>query len=289
MVVVFGSINLDLVARVARIPAPGETQAGHAFSMAPGGKGANQALAARSAGAAVAMFGAVGRDAFASVALANLATAGVDLSGVARTDAPTGVALINVADDGENAITVVAGANAHACGAQVPEALLAGGPTLLLQLEVPVPEVTLLAARARHAGARVVLNAAPAVCLPVAVLRSVDVLIVNEHEALVHARAWSLPAEPGAFLASLRERFGIATILTLGARGVIAVADDARIEIPAPEVAVVDTTGAGDAFAGTLSAALDRGTLLAGALEQAVRAGAWACTHPGAQRPCTSA
>jgi ribokinase len=235
------------------------------------------------------MFGAVGRDAFASLALANLQAAGVDLSGVAKTDAPTGVALINVADDGENAITVVAGANARVRGAQVPAALLAGGSTLLMQLEVPAPEVALLAARARLAGARVILNAAPAVRLPAAVLRSVDVLIVNEHEASEHAHAWSLPAEHRAFLSSLAEQFGITAILTLGARGVVAVAGDARIEVPAHEVAVVDTTGAGDAFAGALAAELDRGIPLAGALAQAALAGARACMHPGAQRPCTSA
>ena len=124
MVVVFGSINLDLVARVPRIPAPGETIAGRTLATLPGGKGANQALAARAAGADVALFGAVGADAFADAALANLRAAGVDLAGVATVAAPTGVALINVADDGENAITVIPGANALARAEAVPDARL---------------------------------------------------------------------------------------------------------------------------------------------------------------------
>ena len=165
MVVVFGSINLDLAARVASIPRPGETLLGTSFLTAPGGKGANQALAARRAGASVAMFGAVGRDAFAGHALANLATCGVDLSGVAPVDASTGVALITVDARGENAITVVAGANAHARASQVPEDCLSPNSTLLMQLEVPVGEVAALARRARARGMRVVLNGAPAAAL----------------------------------------------------------------------------------------------------------------------------
>ena len=162
MVVVFGSINLDLVARVARIPAPGETLSGSMFFTTPGGKGANQALAARRAGADVALYGAVGRDHFASAALANLAAAGVRLEGVTQVEAATGIALIHVDDRGENAITVVPGANALARAEHVPDHRLAPGNSLLLQLEVPVPEVEALAMRAHRAGARVVLNAAPA-------------------------------------------------------------------------------------------------------------------------------
>jgi ribokinase len=283
MVVVFGSINLDLVARVPRLPRPGETIAGTDFAMAPGGKGANQALAARRAGAAVAMFGAVGSDAFAAAALGNLVAAGVDLAGVAAVPASTGVALINVDARGENAITVVAGANAHARAALVPAAAIGAGTTLLMQLEVPVPEVAALAARA--AGARVVLNAAPAEPLPGEVWRAVDVLLVNEREALEYANAWQLPATPASFIAAMDARFGVAVVVTLGARGAITLARGALREVAPPSVTVVDTTGAGDAFAGALAAALDRGTPLPEAMEAAVRAGALACTHPGAQRP----
>ena len=158
MVLVFGSINVDLVAQVGHLPGPGETVAGASFVIAPGGKGANQALAARHAGAPVALHGAVGDDAFAVAALANLQVAGVDLAGVMQVAGPTGVALVNVDARGENAITVVPGANAQARAAQVPAAALRAGTTVLLQLELPVTEVAALARRARSAGARVVLN-----------------------------------------------------------------------------------------------------------------------------------
>lgn len=283
MVVVFGSVNLDLVARVPRLPRPGETIAGTDFAMVPGGKGANQALAARRAGAAVAMFGAVGGDAFAAAALGNLVAAGVDVAGVATVPASTGVALINVDARGENAITVVAGANAHARAALVPAASIGAGTTLLMQLEVPVPEVAALAARARAAGARVVLNAAPAEPLPDELWRVVDVLLVNEREALEYANAWQLPAAPASFIGAMDARFGVAVVLTLGARGAITRAEGALREVAPPPVTVVDTTGAGDAFAGALAAALDRGMALPEAMDAAVRAGALACTHPGAQ------
>lgn len=285
MVVVFGSVNLDLVARVPRLPRPGETIAGTDFAMAPGGKGANQALAARRAGAAVAMFGAVGSDTFAAAALGNLVAAGVDIAGVTAVPAATGVALINVDARGENAITVVAGANAHARAALVPVTVMGAGTTLLMQLEVAVPEVAALATRARAAGARVVLNAAPAEPLPGELWRAVDVLLVNEREALEYANAWQLPVAPASFIAAMDARFGVAVVVTLGSRGAITLADDALREVAPPRVTVVDTTGAGDAFAGALAAALDRGAALPEAMEAAVRAGALACTHPGAQRP----
>src|SRR4029450_4067691 len=153
MVVVFGSINLDLVARVARMPAPGETVSGSTFATLPGGKGANQALVARRAGAGVALSGAVGRDSFAPVALANLAAAGVQLAGVMPVDAGTGVALIHVDDRGEKACTGQPGANAHARATQVPDERLVAGHTLLLQLEGPMTEVEGLRARAPRRGA----------------------------------------------------------------------------------------------------------------------------------------
>jgi ribokinase len=284
MVVVFGSINLDLVARVVRIPAPGETVAGRTLATLPGGKGANQALAARAAGADVALFGAVGADAFAEAALANLRAAGVDLAGVANVAVPTGVALINVADDGENAITVTPGANGLARADAVPDACLSHGVTLLMQLEVPVAEVAALAARAHARGASVVLNAAPAVPLPEALLRDLDVLVVNETEAAAYAAAWRWPAAAEAFIAAATERFGLRVVITLGARGAVTSIAGAIEHLSPPDVAVVDTTGAGDAFAGALAAAFDRGADAREAVAAGVEAGARACTHAGAQR-----
>jgi len=283
MVVVFGSINLDLVARVARIPASGETLAGSTFATLPGGKGANQALAARRAGADVALYGAVGRDAHASAALANLVMAGVQLDGVLPVDVATGVALIHVDDQGENAITVVPGANALARAAQVPDQRLIADNTLLLQLEVPMTEVEALAMRARKADARVVLNAAPAARLPSALLRNLDVLIVNEREASSYATALGVPGDPMEFVAYARQQFGIAVVVTLGARGAVMIVDGRQVRLEPPAVNVIDTTGAGDALAGALVAALDRGASLSRALAEGVNAGAVACTHRGAQ------
>src|SRR6266542_3877719 len=162
MIIVFGSINLDLVATVERLPNAGETLAARSFAMSPGGKGANQALAARRAGSSVAMVGAVGRDAFADPALALLREDGVDVSHVRAVDAPTGVALIHVDAQGENAITVVAGANARASADWVPETVLDALTIVVMQLEVPLSEVDNLARRAHAAGSRAILNAAPA-------------------------------------------------------------------------------------------------------------------------------
>ena len=281
MVVVFGSINLDLVAQVARMPAPGETLAGTSFRTSPGGKGANQALAARRAGATVQMFGAVGRDAFATNALANLEGSGIDLAGVVALDQPTGVALIHVDARGENAITVVAGANGHATAAQVPDDALGPKSTLVLQLEVPLNEIALLLKRVR--GARVILNAAPAMALPDALLRDVGYLIVNESEAAVMGAALGPATEPEAFAMAVAARYRNAVVVTLGACGALAVQDEKAFAIAAPGVTVVDTTGAGDALVGALAAALDRGASLRDALADGVAAGSLACAGPGAQ------
>ena len=283
MIVVFGSINVDLIARVARIPAPGETLSGSSFVTAPGGKGANQALAARRAGAHVALYGAVGCDSFAASALANLDASGVRCDGVAARRGWTGIALINVADSGENAITVIPGANALARAAQVPDDALTPTTTLLLQLEVPHVEVERMAHRAHERGARVILNAAPAAALAHALLRSLDVLLVNEHEAAMLATQLRLVREPVAFADGMRTRFATTAVITLGARGALTTADGQCLAATPPAMTVVDTTGAGDALAGAFAAALDRNASLPRALAEGVAAGALACTQHGAQ------
>jgi len=283
MIAAFGSINVDLVARVARIPAPGETIAGHAFAVVPGGKGANQAVAAARAGAKVAMFGAVGRDAFGVNALANIEASGVDLSGVVAVDSPTGVALIHVDAQGENAITVIAGANGDALAAQVPDGALGPATTLVLQLEVPVAEVLLLARRARDLGARVLLNAAPAAAVSDDLLRVVDILLVNETEAASVGAAHGLPTAAEPFARAAAGRYQCTVVVSLGPRGAIAVRGDELIAIAAPTTAVVDTTGAGDALVGAVAAALDRGAPLRQALADGVAAGSLACAGRGAQ------
>ena len=199
MIVVFGSINLDLVARTERLPQPGETITGLSFAVLPGGKGANQALAARRAGADVAMAGAVGTDLFAETALSGLIASGVDVAWVRRDATPTGVAMIHVERSGQNAITVIPGANAQALAATVPDAAIGPGTTLLLQLEVPLDAVCDIATRARRRGARVILNAAPARALPATLLADVDVLLVNAIEAATVATALDLPGAPEDF------------------------------------------------------------------------------------------
>jgi ribokinase len=279
MIVVFGSINLDLTAHVAHLPRAGETQLGFDFSASAGGKGANQALAARRAGSAVALHGAVGRDTFAEPALALLRQDGVDIDGVKTLDAPTGVALIHVDGDGQNTITVVTGANGLVDAASVPASALGPANIVVMQLETPCAEVTALARRTRAGGGRVVLNAAPAERLAPELLSQVDVLVVNESEAATLGRS-SSPAE---FATAFAARFGTAVVVTLGANGLIAVSRDAQLRLPAPKVTVVDTVGAGDALVGALAAALDRGTPWPRALREGLAAGSLACTRAGAQ------
>lgn len=283
MVVVLGSINADLVARVPHLPREGETQAALGYAVHAGGKGANQALAARRAGADVALFGAVGRDGFAGVALAALRDAGVDLSCVLASGRPTGVALIHVDAQGRNTITVVAGANEDARAEAVADARLGPSTTVVLQLEVPLAEVAALASRAHRRGARAVLNVAPPRPLPDALLASVDVLVANEHEAQAVAKASALPPDPAGFCTAAADRYGFATIVTLGARGLVAADRSHRYLVPAAPADVRDTTAAGDAFVGALAAALDRGAPLREALAEGAAAGSHACTGEGAQ------
>ena len=202
MIVVFGSINVDLTARVERFPQPGETIAGTSFATVPGGKGANQALAARRAGAVVAMVGAVGTDPLAGKALSGLISAGVDIGSVRRVESPTGIAMIHVDARGQNSIVVVGGANDALVAADVPDTALVPTTTFVLQLEVPLAAVHDIATRARSRRAHVVLNAAPAIALPAALLEAIDVLIVNEHEAGALAATCGVPSAPESFAVS---------------------------------------------------------------------------------------
>ncbi len=284
MVVVFGSINLDLVSRVARFPTPGETLGAESFATYPGGKGANQALAAARAGSTVRFFGAVGHDALADPALELLRAGGVDLGGVARVAERTGCATILVDAHGENCIVVAAGANAHADPETVPDAALTPATILVLQHEVPEPANAALIARARRLGARIVLNAAPARPLAIELLRQIDILVVNESEAAALAAPHGGHATAAAFAnsaATISPRLSIA--VTLGSKGAIVGVDGGLFSATPPRLEVVDTTGAGDAFVGVLAAALDRGSTLRDALGCAVAAGTLACTIAGAQ------
>jgi len=284
MIVVFGSINIDLVTPVERLPGAGETVLGPGYAVHPGGKGANQALAARRAGADVVLVGAVGRDGFGEAALALLAADGVDLADVARIDEPTGAAFIAIDRDGANQIIVAAGANAAAEPSALRQMPLGETDVLLLQCEVPAA-ANLAAARAmKVAGGRVILNLAPAQEPAAALLSCLDIMIVNEHEALVLAQSLGWPEqEPEAIAQRLDAERGIAAVATLGAAGVVAWQAGVRHHLPAPQVTVVDTVAAGDSFTGAFAAELAAGGDFGQALRHGLAAGSLACTRPGAQ------
>lgn len=284
MIVVFGSLNVDLVTRVERLPAAGETVMGPEYALHPGGKGGNQALAARRAGSKVMLVGAVGRDAFAGTALSLLAWEGVDLAHVAQVAAPTGAAFIAVDAAGANQIVVAAGANTYASARILAETALGERDILLLQREVPETECLIAAEAMKRAGGRVILNLAPARAPSNGLLTLIDILIVNEHEALALGSAldWP-PLEPDAFAQRIDAERGIACIVTLGADGAVGWHGGVRRRIEAPKVDVVDTVAAGDSFVGAFAAALDAGYGFSGALQRGVAAGALACTVAGAQ------
>lgn len=284
MIIVFGSINIDLVTRVDHIAAPGETVLGPSYDLVPGGKGANQALAARRAGSHVTLVGAVGRDDFAVSALALLRQDGVDLAGVESLDAPTGAAFISVDARGQNAITVASGANARARGARLEGTRLQAGDLLLLQREVPDAEAAIAAATARSRGGRVILNLAPSGRIPDAYLATVDILVANEHEAQDLARDFGVADGQAGLAAELRRRFGTATVVTLGPEGARGwSADGVEHRVAAPRVSVVDTTAAGDSFVGAFAAGLDAGLSFEDALRRGTIAGSLACSRAGAQ------
>ncbi|MBA3042594.1 MAG: ribokinase [Alphaproteobacteria bacterium] len=286
MITVFGSINMDLIATTPRLPKPGETVAGSAFSTAAGGKGANQALAARRAGSTVRMVGAVGRDEFADPALALLNEAGNDLSKVRNVDGPTGIAVILVGGDGENMITVVPGANGAVGEQEAKEAVAAmqPGDFLMLQLEVPAASVERALADAKARGVTTVLNIAPLTADAARLGRMADIVIANETEFERLAGRDALDAaEREQTLMRLHKETGQTLIVTLGADGVIAARESKLFRTTGLAIEPVDTVGAGDTFCGYLAAGLDQGIAFEKALRRAAVAGSLACLKPGAQ------
>ncbi|GAA0368800.1 ribokinase [Microbispora corallina] len=253
MISVFGSANMDLVAYVPAAPRLGETVTGWAFRTIPGGKGANQAVAAARAGAEVAFVGAVGDDAFGPGLRAALADAGVDVGRLRTVPGPSGIAHIVVEDGGGNAIIVVPGANGTVAGPDDGDAAVIGrSAALLLQLELPMEAVV---AAARVPGPEVILTPAPAVPLPDELLERVDLIVPNEHEAAALTGA----AGPDEALEALLGRVPEA-VVTLGERGALyGSRDGTRLRVPALPVRAVDTTAAGDTFAGALAVARTEG------------------------------
>ena len=280
MIVVFGSINADLIFRLDRIPMPGQTLIADRLTVQPGGKGANQAVAAARDGAAVQMIGAVGDDALAAAALAGLQAAGVGLTALrVLPGQATGCASICTDRDGRNQIAVALGANGALDADQVAAARLGPETILLLQMEAPRPAIEAVIARARAAGARIVLNLAPAGPLARAALAQLDLLLVNEDEA----ETLGADLGVGGTAAALAAALGIAVIRTMGAAGAELAADGTLTPVPAPRIEAVDTTAAGDCFAGVLASGLDRGMTLPDAMKRAVVAASLACLREGSQ------
>jgi ribokinase len=289
-VVIVGSLNLDLVVRVAQLPQRGQTLPGSDFLMLPGGKGANQACAVGRLSQlnTAAMIGCVGLDVYGPTLLESLQAAGVDHRYVrSTTEAATGIALILVEASGENQIVIVPGANDCLRPAEVIEALTAlGGSHLLLQLETPMDTVTAAAAHARESGMTVILDPAPARSLSADLLRHVDILTPNESEALalVGASGDHIPTEDVVHIAQRLLALGPRqAILKLGDRGAFLANNERTGHFPAHSVIAKDTTAAGDCFNGALATGLAEGMTLDDAIAFANTAAAISVTRTGAQ------
>ena len=279
-IVVFGSMNMDLVVRVPRAPRSGETLQGRGFMTNPGGKGANQAVACARQGARVGMVGCVGEDDFGKTLRNALAEDGIDVTHVRAAEGATGVAVVMVDDGGENRITIIPGAN----DLLKADAEALSGKYLLLQCEVPMPEVVRAAQIMRAQGATVVMNPAPVCQLPDQLWSLVDILVLNEIEASeLSGLSVTDAASAAAAATSLRRRGPSTAIVTLGSQGVL-VADDAGCRhFPAQAVQVVDTTAAGDTFIGAMCAARAAGQSTDAAVQRGIQAATICVTRPGAQ------
>ncbi|WP_410661314.1 ribokinase [Amycolatopsis sp. lyj-112] len=272
-VLVIGSANADLVVPVDRRPGGGETVLGGDTVLSPGGKGANTAVAAARLGADVALLGAVGDDPYGELLKRSLTESGVGTATLRTSERPTGIAYITVTPDGENSILVSPGANSSLRPEDID---LDGAEIVVLSLEIPLETVEHAVAKAAEAGVRTLLNLSPAAELSKKTLQWLDVLLVNEHEA-----AFLLGDD--AEFSQLLDLGPKAAVVTLGAKGAAVVTSDGVTEVSSPKVEAIDTTGAGDAFAGALAASLAKGEELADAARKAVKVAAITVTRQGAQ------
>jgi ribokinase len=286
-VLVVGSVNRDYVCNVPELPRPGETVLGGDFFLSSGGKGANQAVAAARMGAATALIGCVGDDPDGRAVLEDLRSSAVDTSDVTTVaGVRTGAAFVMVARDGENFIVVASGANEKLDAEQVRAGLdrrLARGDVLVSQAEIPLPALVAAVTRADELGARVVVNLAPFRTLPDEVLGRCDPLVVNEGEATALLEEAGRDRSDAETMAAELGRLTRSAVITLGGAGAVYATGDEVRHVPAPAVAVVDSTGAGDAFTGALAASLCRGDDLPGAVRLGVAAGGYAVGRRGAQ------
>lgn len=289
MLLVFGSLNADMLFKVESLPRPGETVLCPCYELAAGGKGANQAAAAAKAGAEVRMIGHLGADSFGDFTRDVMTSAGVDCSAVAVSQKATAIAVIGVDRAAENQIIVASGANLDTEPGQVPDDRLTSHITVLCQNEIR-PEATFqLLKRAETLGARTMLNLAPAAPVPAEILDALDVLVVNEIEAAMAAGIERIGEDALPIAADLSQRHDLTAVITLGATGAIAVGPSGRFRVGSLPIEPVDTTGAGDAFVGILAAALDGGENLPNALQRASVGAGLACTQIGAQTSQPSA
>jgi len=284
-VIVLGSINMDVVTTAPRHPQPGETLFGHDVHFIPGGKGSNQAVAAGRLGGDTHLVGRLGQDAFGATLNAFLRDEGLHLDHLHRLDdAPTGTALITVSDAGENTIVVVSGANKRLTADDTASVTLKPGDVVLSQFEVPQTAIRALFSRARSAGAKTVLNPAPAEPFIDGLFDVTDVLVVNEIE-LAFFGDTSADADDATLAEAarrLRQRADQWIVVTLGKRGALCIAGDDTLRVPGEPVQAVDTTGAGDCFVGALAVALDEGQPLPDALRFANHAAAISVQRLGA-------
>ena len=282
-IVVFGSINIDLTFRVPHLPSAGETVLTPTFSQAVGGKGANQAIAAARDGALTSFIGCVGSDSFGETARAALTDLGIETGGLKTLSGNTGLAAVWVDGDGLNQIAVASGANNALKADALRDQRLEPGTFVVLQMEIPPAEVAAAIAYACDSGAKVILNLAPALPLPMRALRQVTILVLNEHEARVLCDLLALPqVEPTEQVVALARHLDTTIIITLGRAGAIGARSGRLWQVDALAVPAVDTTGAGDCFVGVLVAALSRGSAIGDAMQRAAVAGSLACTIVGA-------
>lgn len=286
MIIVFGSINMDLIATTDRLPKPGETVAGQSFATAAGGKGANQALAAKRAGGTVRMAGAVGNDRFAEPATALLQEAGVLLDSVRTVTEPTGTAMILVGGDGENMIAVVPGANGVVSPADAENVLeqAESSDILMMQMEIPASAVESAFRLAKKKSITTIFNTAPLTEDAVRLAPLADIVVSNETEfELLIGRSGLSTDERIAAMQELSNKTGQTLVVTLGADGVVALHEGKVIKSSGLKITPIDTVGAGDTFCGYLAASLDQGLEFPAALRRAAVAGSLACLKAGAQ------
>ena len=280
MILVFGSINADFFLNVKSLPRPGETVLCPSYTFYPGGKGANQAVAAARLGAEVMFAGSVGKDPYGGQVLKSLRDVGINLNRVKSRGTTTGTAFVVVAEDGENQIVVASGANLETCSNQIKDSDLSLCTHIVLQLEVPIKEIEDIIFRAKAAGCKIILNYAPANVIQPTAIECCDYLIMNEIEA---NSLFGQKKEVEEYAIKFSKRFDAECIITLGPKGSLLATREGLYKIDALEVEAIDTVGAGDMFVGAFSAGLFKGECTTSSLQRATVASGLTCKFNGAQ------